>query len=92
MDSGVRVIYKFDAGVAGAALAREIVDEELSDYVDQDTLDELQLLVAEMVTHRVRLADDDETITLDLRAEGDVSCGVRLESAAPIWVQAVGQR
>jgi hypothetical protein len=70
------VIYRIEVASTGPRTARGIVSAELSGRVRKRTLEELRLLVSELVTHRVRLGQPGETITLELRADDIVRCDV----------------
>lgn len=76
MSSGLRVIYRIEVASTGPRVARGIVADELAERVRSSKLDELILLVSEIVTHRIAQACDEPTLTLDLRANRVVRCGV----------------
>lgn len=77
MHSGLRVIYRIEVASTGPRVARGIVADELAERVrSSKLLDELVLLVSEIVTHRIAQACDEPTLTLDLRADRVVRCGV----------------
>ena len=76
MYSGLRVIHRIEVASTGPRVARGIVADELAERVRSSKLDELILLVSEIVTHRIAQACDEPTLTLDLRADRVVRCGV----------------
>jgi hypothetical protein len=77
MHSGLRIIYRIEAARTGPGVARGIVTAELCDHVRSSRkLEEIRLLVSEIVTHRVRQSSKPRMITLDLRADRVVRCGV----------------
>lgn len=78
MYSCVRTIYRIRAAKDGPARARAIVDRELAALVPRRTLEELELMVSELVSNGIKFAPKDtaETVTLDLRVDDHVRCGV----------------
>jgi two-component sensor histidine kinase len=74
MCSSVRAIYRIQAGSDAPALARRLVEEELSRLVPRRTLEELERMVSELVTNGIKFGvkDRNERITLDLRVDRQV--------------------
>jgi hypothetical protein len=85
MKSALRVIYRIDVAATGPRQARGIVATELVDRLPADELAELQLLVSELVTHRIAQSDDgDSSMLLDLSAGQTVRCDVIDEAPATL--------
>ena len=78
MNACTRAIYRIEAEQDGPALARAIVDHELGAVVPRRMLEELELMVSELVTNGIKFGaqDRNEPVTLDLRIDDHVRCGV----------------
>jgi two-component sensor histidine kinase len=78
MHGCIRAIYRIEAEEDGPARARAIVDHELAPVVPRRTLEELELMVSELVTNGIKFGakDKKEAVTLDLRIDDHVRCGV----------------
>ncbi len=76
-------MYRIEADRDGPARARALVDREFATRVSRPRLEEVELMVSELVSDRIRFGSSDklQPITLDLRVEDRVWCGV--SSAGP---------
>ena len=74
----------------GPAHARQIVTREFARVLPPERLEELKLMVSELVTRAVVHGNvrDDDTITLDLRVNGNVRCEVA-QSRGPVTSEEV---
>lgn len=88
MHACVRAIYRIEPEDDGPARARAIVDKELAPVVPRRTLEELELMVSELVTNGIKFGtkDGNEAVTLDLRIDDHVRCGV-ISKSPPFRVQ-----
>jgi anti-sigma regulatory factor (Ser/Thr protein kinase) len=78
MPACVRAIYRIEAEDDGPARARAIVDHELARVLPRRRLEELELMVSELVTNGIKFGSraNHEPLTLDLRIDDHVRCGV----------------
>ena len=78
MNPPVRALYKIDARPDGPAHARRIVVRECSRRVSEQTLEDFELLVSELVTNRILHGEPgaDNTVLLDLRINSTLCCAV----------------
>ena len=78
MNPPVRALYKIDARPDGPAQARRIVVRECSRRVSEQTLEDFELLVSELVTNRILHGEPgaDNTVLLDLRINSTLCCAV----------------
>ena len=78
MNPPVRALYKIDARPDGPGQARRIVVRECSRRVSEQTLEDFELLVSELVTNRILHGEPgaDNTVLLDLRINSTLCCAV----------------